>query len=144
MSHFSCSQWSSKACCSQSTKINKTNCPTIQHATSDSANNFTKSFEIYKLKNTNSCNMYQTKTNILLWCSFEFEEDAVFTDKTVFCDDATFHLPGHVNQHYNLWQQQSACSDWTIGDNPNFNMFCALPKQKAFGPFIFCKTLWLV
>ena len=129
MFHFSRGRWSTNACCSQSTKTKKTKCPKIQHVIPDSANNFTKSFEIYNLKiriHVTCTSLRQTNPqHILLWCSFELEDDAVFTAKTVFCEDPIFQLPRHVNPYptafpygngmvLHFYQQQESSTTKTV------------------------------
>lgn len=57
----------------------------------------------------------------------KLEDDEILTVKTVFGDEDTFHLSGHVTQHKHRKlgsNNQHAVTEIT-SDNSKFNVFCA-------------------
>ena len=67
------------------------------------------------------------------------ENDDDLLAKTIFSDEATFHLTGKVNR-YNvmIWGSENPHATLEVErESPKLNVFCAVSKQTVYGPFIF-------
>ncbi|CAH2000060.1 unnamed protein product [Acanthoscelides obtectus] len=69
----------------------------------------------------------------------EAMEDDEFANCLVFSDEATFHLSGRVNSHnIRIWGTENAhMIVQHERDSPKLNVFCAISKNKVYGPFFF-------
>lgn len=66
------------------------------------------------------------------------EEDG-FIDRLIFGDESTFHLSGKVNKHnVRIWGTENPREIVEHErDSPKLNVYCAVSKQKIYGPFFF-------
>jgi hypothetical protein len=62
-----------------------------------------------------------------------------FAGELIFSDEATFHLPGKVHRHnVRTWRTENICVITEhVRDSPKVNAFCAISKEKGYGPFSF-------
>lgn len=62
-----------------------------------------------------------------------------FLDLVVFSDESTFHLSGQVNTHnVRIWGSENPHMMVQVQrDSPKLNVFCAISRQKVYGPFFF-------
>ena len=62
-----------------------------------------------------------------------------FLEKVIFSDEATFHLSGKVNkQNVRIWGIENPREFVEhMRDSPKVNVFCAMSKQKIYGPEFF-------
>jgi len=67
------------------------------------------------------------------------ENDDDLLAKIIFSDEATFHLSGKVNRYnVRIWGSENLHATLEVEhDSPKLNVFCAIPKQTEYGPFIF-------
>lgn len=67
-----------------------------------------------------------------------FEEDG-FIDRLIFGDESTFHISGKVNKHnLRIWGTENPREIVQHErDSPKVNVYCAVSKQKVYGPFFF-------
>jgi hypothetical protein len=83
------------------------------------------------------------KTCHLQFCTdmLQHLEKYGFSEKLIFSDEATFHLHGKVNRHnVRIWGTENPHS--TIGhirNSPKLNVFCAMSKEKVYGPYSFAE-----
>jgi hypothetical protein len=65
-----------------------------------------------------------------------------FAEKLIFSDEATFHLYGKVNrQCAHIWGTENPNATIEhIRNSPKLNVFCAMSKEKVYGPFFFAKS----
>jgi hypothetical protein len=70
------------------------------------------------------------------------EEDNLFLNKTVFSDEATFHLSGKVNRHnlIILGSQNPHEVVEHVRDSPKVIVFCAVSQTQAYEPFFFAEA----
>jgi hypothetical protein len=62
-----------------------------------------------------------------------------FLDLVVFSDESIFHLSGQVNTH-NVQirgSENPRMMEQVQRDSPKLNVFCAISRQKVYGPFFF-------
>ena len=68
----------------------------------------------------------------------KLEEDE-FLERLVFSDEATFHTNGKVNKHnVRIWGEENPHA--TVEherDSPKVNVFCAISKNRLYGPLFF-------
>ncbi|VVC37581.1 Protein of unknown function DUF4817,Domain of unknown function DUF4371 [Cinara cedri] len=74
------------------------------------------------------------------FCDFISEkrgENESFVSRIVFSDEATFHVSGKVNRHnVRIWAlEQSHATVEHQRDSPKINVFCAISREKVYGPF---------
>lgn len=79
------------------------------------------------------------------FCRFvlgKMEDDDSFVPRLVFSDEATFHLNGKVNRHnVRIWgTEQPHEIVQHERDSPKFNVFCAVSREKVYGPFFFVEN----
>ena len=62
-----------------------------------------------------------------------------FLEKVIFSDEATFHLSGKVNkQNVRIWGTENPREFVEhMRDSPKVNVFCAMSKEKVYGPEFF-------
>jgi hypothetical protein len=67
------------------------------------------------------------------------EDDEGFLDSVIFGDESTFHVTGKVNTHNcRIWGSENPRASLEhVRDSPKVNVFCALSKEKVYGPFFF-------
>jgi hypothetical protein len=67
------------------------------------------------------------------------ERDENLSERTIFSDDATFHLSGKVNRHnIGIWESEKPVAVVEIErDSPKVNVFCAVSRRRVFGPLFF-------
>ena len=67
------------------------------------------------------------------------EDNETLLDNVIFSDESTFHISGKVNAHNcRIWGSENPRETLQhIRDSPKVNVFCALSKQKVYGPFFF-------
>jgi hypothetical protein len=70
------------------------------------------------------------------------EEDNLFLDRTVFNDEAIFHLSVKVNRHsLIIWGSQNTHEVVEhVRDSPKVNVFCAVSRTQVYGPFFSADT----
>lgn len=68
--------------------------------------------------------------------------DEHFLDNIIFSDESTFHLSGKVNTHNcRIWGSENPHETLQHArDSPKVNVFCALSKNKMYGPYFFQET----
>jgi hypothetical protein len=70
-------------------------------------------------------------------------EDDTFLPRSIFSDEATFHLSGKVNRHnvrtWGLQNPQEAMEH--EGESPKVNVFCALSQTMLYGPICFAENI---
>ena len=75
------------------------------------------------------------------FCSsmLEMIDDETFISRLVFSDEATFHLSGTVNRHnVRIWGTEHPHETVEhVRNSPKVNVFCAVSRNKIFGPFFF-------
>lgn len=66
-------------------------------------------------------------------------EDEEFEKRLVFSDEATFHTSGKVNKHnVRIWGKENPHATVEhMRDSPKLNVFCAISKNRLYGPFFF-------
>jgi hypothetical protein len=59
--------------------------------------------------------------------------------RLIFSDKVTFHINGKVNRHnVHIWGTENPhVSLEHERDSPKVNVFCAISKEKVYGPFFF-------
>lgn len=67
------------------------------------------------------------------------ENDDAFFHRLIFSDECTFHISGKVNRHnVRIWGTENPrASLQHIRDSPKVNVFCAVSREKVYGPFFF-------
>ena len=70
------------------------------------------------------------------------QDDGKFLDSVIFSDESTFHVSGRVNTHNcRIWGSENPrVSLEHVRDSPKVNVFCALSKERVYGPFFFMET----
>jgi len=70
------------------------------------------------------------------------QDDGEFLDSVIFSDESTFHVSGRVNTHNcRIWGSENLrVSLEHVRDSPKVNVFCALRKERVYGPFFFMET----
>ncbi|PNF38889.1 hypothetical protein B7P43_G09910 [Cryptotermes secundus] len=65
------------------------------------------------------------------------QEDKKFLDSVIFSDESTFHVSGKVNTHNcRIWGSENPrVSLEHVRDSPKVKVFCALSKERVYGPF---------
>jgi hypothetical protein len=60
----------------------------------------------------------------------------------LFSDEATFEVNGKVNRHnVRVWGTENPHVTFEHErDSPKVNVFCAIPKEKVYGPFFFAEN----
>ena len=68
--------------------------------------------------------------------------DGKFLDSVIFSDESTFHVSGRVNIHNcRIWGSENPrVSLEHVRDSPKVNVFCALSRERVYGPFFFMET----
>ena len=66
-------------------------------------------------------------------------EDEEFEKRLVFSDEATFHTNGKVYKHnVRIWGEENPhATVEQMRDSPKVNVFCAISKNRLYGPFFF-------
>jgi hypothetical protein len=66
-----------------------------------------------------------------------------FLDSIIFSDESTFHVGGKVNAHNcRIWGSKNPLVSLEhVHDSQNVNVFCALSKEKVYGPFFMETTI---
>ena len=70
------------------------------------------------------------------------EDDKILFLRIVFSDEATFHLSGKVNRH-NVHTKGPHIPHKAVehqGDAHKINVYCVVPQDKAYSPFLFEKN----
>lgn len=72
----------------------------------------------------------------------EENDDRDLVSRIVFSDEATFHLSGKVNRHnVRIWgTEQPHQIVQHERDSPKVNVFCAISRNKVYGPFFFAEN----
>ncbi|XP_021938078.1 uncharacterized protein LOC110838797 [Zootermopsis nevadensis] len=67
------------------------------------------------------------------------EDDEGFLDSVIFSDESTFHATGKVNTHKcRIWGSENPRAFLEfVRESPKVNVFCAISKDKVYGPFFF-------
>jgi hypothetical protein len=67
------------------------------------------------------------------------QDDGKFLDSVIFSDESTFHVSGRVNTHNcRIWGSENPRASLEhVRDSPKVNVFCALSKERVYGPFFF-------
>ncbi|PNF31024.1 hypothetical protein B7P43_G18027 [Cryptotermes secundus] len=70
------------------------------------------------------------------------QDDEKFLDSIIFSDESMFHVSGKVNTHNcRIWGSENPrVSLENVRDSPKMNVFCALSKERVYGPFFFMET----
>ncbi|KAJ4430933.1 hypothetical protein ANN_19526 [Periplaneta americana] len=65
-----------------------------------------------------------------------------FIESLVFSDEGTFHLSGKVHKHnVRIWALEKPNNYVKhVRDSPKVNMFCAISREKMYGPFFFVEA----
>ena len=71
------------------------------------------------------------------------QDDGKFLDSVIFSDESTFHVSGRVNTHNcRIWGSKNPrASLQHVRDSPKVNVFCALSKDRVYGPFFMETTI---
>jgi hypothetical protein len=71
------------------------------------------------------------------------QDDERFLDSVIFNDESTFHVSGNVSTHNcRIWGSKNPRVFLEhVHDSPRVNVFCALSRQRAYGPFFFVETM---
>jgi hypothetical protein len=87
----------------------------------------------------------EDKPRRLQFCTdmLQHMEEYGFAAKLIFSDEATFHLYGKVNRHnVRIWGSETPhTTSEHIRNSPKLNAFCAMSKQKVYGPFFFAESI---
>ncbi|PNF24476.1 hypothetical protein B7P43_G06841 [Cryptotermes secundus] len=70
------------------------------------------------------------------------QDDEKFLDSVIFSDERTFHVSGKVDTHNcRIWSSENPpVSLEHVRDKAKLNVFCALSKERVYGPFFFIET----
>jgi hypothetical protein len=82
-----------------------------------------------------------TINNLFLLCSTDFF-CIYFVERLIFCDEAIFHISGKVNRHnvHICGTEQPHAQIEHQCDSPKLNVFCAVSREKVYGPFFFAEA----
>ena len=71
------------------------------------------------------------------------KDDGKFLDSVIFSDESTFQVSGRINIHNcKIWGSENPrVSLEHVRDSPKVNVFCALSKERAYGPFFMETTI---
>ena len=71
------------------------------------------------------------------------QDDGKFLDSVIFSDESTFHVSGSFNTHnYRIWGSENPrVSVEHVRESPKVNVFCAVSKERVFGPFFMQTTI---
>ena len=69
----------------------------------------------------------------------KIDNDNRFLSNLIFSDEATFHMSGRVNRHNcRIWGEENPHELYQHErDSPKVNVWCALGKNRLYGPFFF-------
>jgi len=70
------------------------------------------------------------------------QDDGKFLDSVIFSDESTFHVIRRVNTHNcRIWgSDKPRVSLEHVRDSPKVNVFCALSKERVYGPIFFMES----